>query len=185
MVQFGEKPSTGTLFRASQFLSEELPIRLAHRVQELSDLPDGLNEMPSICRVRDWYAQSFEVRCGRFLLWSALTHTHDRSLLNSHDQTFPPRSKNDYSSQRNEMAKIRPCCRSRHRIRASGKDSIGQRRTVPTAMATQAERSRAPHQAGDTMLQQMMDKTGRPNWAHITPSSQTPSRRSRGGTTAS
>ena len=38
MVQFGEKPSTGTLFRASQFLSEELPIRLAHRVQELNDL---------------------------------------------------------------------------------------------------------------------------------------------------
>ncbi|KAF2464958.1 alpha-ketoacid dehydrogenase kinase [Lindgomyces ingoldianus] len=60
MVQFGEKPSTGTLFRASQFLSEELPIRLAHRVQELHDLPDGLNEMPSIGRVRDWYAQSFE-----------------------------------------------------------------------------------------------------------------------------
>jgi pyruvate dehydrogenase kinase 2/3/4 len=62
MVQFGEKPSTGTLFRASQFLSEELPIRLAHRVQELDELPDGLNEMPSIQRVRDWYAQSFEVR---------------------------------------------------------------------------------------------------------------------------
>ncbi|KAI9684870.1 MAG: hypothetical protein M1822_005519 [Bathelium mastoideum] len=60
MVQFGEKPSTGTLFRASQFLSEELPIRLAHRVRELGDLPDGLNEMPSIKRVQDWYAQSFE-----------------------------------------------------------------------------------------------------------------------------
>lgn len=52
----------GTLFRASQFLSEELPIRLAHRVQELEELPDGLNEMPSIQRVQDWYAQSFEVR---------------------------------------------------------------------------------------------------------------------------
>jgi pyruvate dehydrogenase kinase 2/3/4 len=83
MVQFGERPSTGiydfestkevsrrsianvrlsgTLFRASQFLSEELPIRLAHRVQELGDLPDGLNEMPSIKKVQDWYAQSFEV----------------------------------------------------------------------------------------------------------------------------
>ncbi|KAL8963181.1 MAG: hypothetical protein Q9183_005045 [Haloplaca sp. 2 TL-2023] len=60
MVQFGERPSTGTLFRASQFLSEELPIRLAHRVQELADLPDGLNHMPSIQRVQDWYAQSFE-----------------------------------------------------------------------------------------------------------------------------
>ncbi|KAL9095146.1 MAG: hypothetical protein Q9163_006530, partial [Psora crenata] len=57
MVQFGERPSTGTLFRASQFLSEELPIRLAHRVQELGDLPDGLNEMPSIQRVQDWYTQ--------------------------------------------------------------------------------------------------------------------------------
>lgn len=53
--------SIGTLFKASQFLSEELPIRLAHRVQELQDLPDGLNEMPSIKRVQDWYAQSFEV----------------------------------------------------------------------------------------------------------------------------
>ncbi|KAK3711332.1 [Pyruvate dehydrogenase (acetyl-transferring)] kinase isozyme 2 [Vermiconidia calcicola] len=61
MVQFGSNPSTGTLYRASQFLSEELPIRLAHRVQELGELPDGLNEMPSISRVRDWYAQSFEV----------------------------------------------------------------------------------------------------------------------------
>lgn len=52
----------GTLFRASQFLSEELPIRLAHRVQELGDLPDGLNDMPSIKKVQDWYSQSFEVR---------------------------------------------------------------------------------------------------------------------------
>jgi pyruvate dehydrogenase kinase 2/3/4 len=52
----------GTLFRASQFLAEELPIRLAHRVQELETLPDGLNEMPSVKKVADWYAQSFEVR---------------------------------------------------------------------------------------------------------------------------
>lgn len=60
MVQFGDRPSTGTLFRASQFLSEELPIRLAHRVQDLGDLPDGLSQMPSIKKVQDWYAQSFE-----------------------------------------------------------------------------------------------------------------------------
>ena len=77
MVQFGERPSTGvqeaqrpkgihtditagTLFRASQFLSEELPVRLAHRVEELGNLPDGLNDMSSIKKVRDWYAQSFE-----------------------------------------------------------------------------------------------------------------------------
>lgn len=50
----------GTLFRASQFLSEELPVRLAHRVEELSKLPDGLGEVSSIQKVRDWYSQSFE-----------------------------------------------------------------------------------------------------------------------------
>ncbi|KAJ6260285.1 [Pyruvate dehydrogenase (acetyl-transferring)] kinase [Drechslerella dactyloides] len=60
MVQFGQNPSPGTLFRASQFLSEELPIRLAHRVKELNNLPDGLGEMPSIQKVANWYAQSFE-----------------------------------------------------------------------------------------------------------------------------
>lgn len=60
MVQFGQNSSQGTLFRASQFIHEELPIRLAHRVKELTELPDQLNEMPSINKVKDWYAQSFE-----------------------------------------------------------------------------------------------------------------------------
>ncbi|ANB12606.1 protein kinase PKP1 [Sugiyamaella lignohabitans] len=60
MVQFGDNPSAGNLFRASQFIVEELPIRLAHRVKDLEALPNGLSEMPSIQRVRDWYSQSFE-----------------------------------------------------------------------------------------------------------------------------
>lgn len=63
--------AAGTLFRASQFLAEELPIRLAHRVEELETLPDGLNDMPSVQKVKDWYAQSFEVRLrsAYVLLW--------------------------------------------------------------------------------------------------------------------
>jgi hypothetical protein len=40
---------------------EELPVRLAHRVKELDELPHNLNAMPSINKVKDWYAQSFEV----------------------------------------------------------------------------------------------------------------------------
>lgn len=60
MVLFGQNPSQGTLLRASQFLAEELPVRLAHRVKELEDLPHNLSEMPSIKKVRNWYAQSFE-----------------------------------------------------------------------------------------------------------------------------
>lgn len=55
-------PSQGTLIKAAQFLSEELPIRLSHRVVELESLPDGLSKMPSINRVKEWYAESFEVR---------------------------------------------------------------------------------------------------------------------------
>ena len=42
--------------------TEELPVRLAHRVQELDQLPHNLSDMPSINKVKDWYAQSFEVR---------------------------------------------------------------------------------------------------------------------------
>ncbi|KAK9898545.1 pyruvate dehydrogenase kinase [Cystobasidium minutum MCA 4210] len=60
MVQFGQNPSQGTLLRASEFLAEELPIRLAHRVKDLDELPLGLHDMPSIRKVKNWYAQSFE-----------------------------------------------------------------------------------------------------------------------------
>jgi pyruvate dehydrogenase kinase 2/3/4 len=61
MVLFGQHPSQGTLLKASQFLSEELPIRLSHRVIELESLPDGLSKMPGIQRVKEWYAESFQV----------------------------------------------------------------------------------------------------------------------------
>ncbi|CED82718.1 Dehydrogenase kinase [Phaffia rhodozyma] len=60
MIRFGQNPSQGTLLKASQFLAEELPIRLSHRVKELDELPENLNKMPSINRVKEWYAQSFE-----------------------------------------------------------------------------------------------------------------------------
>lgn len=60
MVQFGQNPSQGTLLRASQFLLEELPVRLAHRAKELDELPHSLGSMPSIQKVKNWYAQSFE-----------------------------------------------------------------------------------------------------------------------------
>ncbi|PIL23646.1 hypothetical protein GSI_14959 [Ganoderma sinense ZZ0214-1] len=59
MVLFGQNPSQGTLLRGSQFLLEELPVRLAHRVKELDQLPHHLGDMPSINKVKNWYAQSF------------------------------------------------------------------------------------------------------------------------------
>lgn len=79
MALFGQNPSQGTLLKGSQFLAgahtitygcvtraewhtEELPVRLAHRVKELDELPHNLSGMPSIKKVKHWYAQSFEVR---------------------------------------------------------------------------------------------------------------------------
>ncbi|KAI9477614.1 [Pyruvate dehydrogenase (acetyl-transferring)] kinase isozyme 2 [Coemansia sp. RSA 989] len=59
MVEFGQNPSQGTLLRAAQFLHDELPVRLAHRVVELDSLPDNLNQMPSVLRVKRMYIESF------------------------------------------------------------------------------------------------------------------------------
>lgn len=60
MVQFGASPSPGSIFLASQFIVEELPIRLALKVMNLENAPQGLCNMPSTIKVRNWYAQSFE-----------------------------------------------------------------------------------------------------------------------------
>jgi len=56
----GQNPSTGTLLKAAMFLADELPIRLAHRVVELENLPHGLSKMPSVIKVKNWYAESFQ-----------------------------------------------------------------------------------------------------------------------------
>lgn len=37
-----------------------MPIRLAHRVAELDNLPYELSSMPSVIKVRDWYAKSLQ-----------------------------------------------------------------------------------------------------------------------------
>ncbi|KAJ1967271.1 [Pyruvate dehydrogenase (acetyl-transferring)] kinase isozyme 2 [Dispira parvispora] len=60
MVQFGRNPSQGVLLKASQFISEELPVRLARRVVELDNVPHELNKMPSVIRVKNWYIESFK-----------------------------------------------------------------------------------------------------------------------------
>lgn len=44
---------------SARWLHRELPIRLAHRVRELEELPLGLAEMPSVIEVRDMYQRSF------------------------------------------------------------------------------------------------------------------------------
>lgn len=97
MALFGQNPSQGTLLKASEFLlgalhtlvpnavldrhclTEELPIRLAHRIKELDQLPHNLSDMPSIQKVKNWYGQSFDVSSS---IHASLLQTH--SLIGAH-----------------------------------------------------------------------------------------------------
>ncbi|KAF5099700.1 hypothetical protein D0Z03_000961 [Geotrichum reessii] len=60
MAQFGKTPTTATVFRASQFMTDELPVRIAHKVHELENLPPDLVRTTSIQRVLGWYVASFQ-----------------------------------------------------------------------------------------------------------------------------
>lgn len=60
MLDFGANPVERQLLLSAQFLRAELPIRLAHRVAELENLPYGLSAKPHVLKVRDWYVDSFK-----------------------------------------------------------------------------------------------------------------------------
>lgn len=65
MMEFGREPTEQNLAISAQFLQAELPVRLAHRVTELENLPMGLSKKEPITKVRDWYVESFrEIRAS-------------------------------------------------------------------------------------------------------------------------
>lgn len=51
MLDFGSNPIERQLVLSSQFLHKELPVRLAHRVAELENLPYGLSSKVQILKV--------------------------------------------------------------------------------------------------------------------------------------
>jgi len=60
MLDFGSFPIERQLLVSAQFLHKELPVRLAHRVAELENLPFGLSAKKAVQTVRDWYVESFQ-----------------------------------------------------------------------------------------------------------------------------
>jgi pyruvate dehydrogenase kinase 2/3/4 len=60
MVKFGQNLDPITLLKGTKFVHRELPVRLAHRVVELENLPHNLSAMPSIQTVKRWYTESFK-----------------------------------------------------------------------------------------------------------------------------
>lgn len=53
MMDFGANPIERQLILSAQFLHKELPVRLAHRVAELENLPYGLSAKSNILKVND------------------------------------------------------------------------------------------------------------------------------------
>jgi pyruvate dehydrogenase kinase 2/3/4 len=51
MLDFGANPIERQLILSAQFLHKELPVRLAHRVAELENLPYGLSAKSPILKV--------------------------------------------------------------------------------------------------------------------------------------
>mmetsp|Transcript_25702 Transcript_25702/g.48758 ORF Transcript_25702/g.48758 Transcript_25702/m.48758 type:complete len:391 (+) Transcript_25702:445-1617(+) len=60
IIDFGQYPIERQMLVSAQFLHNELPVRLAHRVAELENLPHGLSEKSRILKVRDMYVESFK-----------------------------------------------------------------------------------------------------------------------------
>ena len=59
MLDFSAMPLERQMLLSAQFLHKELPVRLAHRVAELENLPHGLSTKDPVRKVRDWYVSSF------------------------------------------------------------------------------------------------------------------------------
>ena len=64
-------------------------MRLAHRAKELDELPHNLSSMPSIQKVKNWYAQSFEVRQHNLFLVRIVYFDHNQSYHTSGAYQFP------------------------------------------------------------------------------------------------
>lgn len=60
LFDYGHQINSNKLILAAKFLHHELAVRYAHRIRNLEDLPHGLNRMPSVQKVREWYLQSIQ-----------------------------------------------------------------------------------------------------------------------------
>ncbi|RLN26946.1 hypothetical protein BBJ28_00002478 [Nothophytophthora sp. Chile5] len=58
LLEFGTDISPQKLIHSARFLHGEMPVRYAHRIKNLENLPHGLSAMPSVKQVREWYINS-------------------------------------------------------------------------------------------------------------------------------
>jgi len=80
-----------TVLQVGSFLRRELPVRFAHRAQDLDNMPDGLYKMEHIQMVKQWYMDSFEdltsVRAPRTIEESRAFTEVLKGIKTRHDNT--------------------------------------------------------------------------------------------------
>ncbi|KAG5635157.1 hypothetical protein H0H81_012198 [Sphagnurus paluster] len=144
MVLFGQNPSQGTLLKASQFLREELPVRLAHRVKELDELPHGLSEMPSMKKVKNWYAQSFE----ELINFPAISLPPDirKALMNPRNDRLLPEPTPNPSIRNNDPESLNyPHGFTKRKLRVPIEHGSGRSRSFVSATGTHATPASLKH----------------------------------------
>lgn len=80
MLDFGANPVEHQLILSAQFLHNELPVRLAHRVAELENLPYGLSAKPHVLKV---CPRPPEFEGVMTVLQREATHTSKASIIPS------------------------------------------------------------------------------------------------------
>ena len=91
MLDFGQKPIEKQMILSAQFLHNELPIRLAHRVAELENLPFGLSSMKPVLKVPPLKQLSLQGVCQAELhLWHCVTDTCCSGYIGAIGQTTLP-----------------------------------------------------------------------------------------------
>lgn len=85
MLEMAKNAGPATFLYSANFLRREIPIRIARQLSRLEQLPYGMCIMPSILRVRSWYAEAFrEIRQFSKPLRTSEEQDRFTSCLESH-----------------------------------------------------------------------------------------------------
>ena len=81
MLDFGANPIKRQLVLSAQFLHNELPVRLAHRVAELENLPYGLSAKPQVLRVGNVSVNQRAVTSMTFRLSELMIKANEQATI--------------------------------------------------------------------------------------------------------
>jgi len=127
----------------AQFLHKEMPVRFAHRIIELDNLPHGLSDMPSIKTLRAWYEQGLQdmvsMPIPETLEQEREFHEVASAVYNRHDETLLQVAKGLLEFKKSGKAMEALKSQQHSGIRAAGKRSWPQGHGIGTELSDIAD----------------------------------------------